>query len=372
MGFYLRWGQEWLKSQEEKAIDQQALNTTKNSMSDAEIEILGKKSLDFQSMNPNEDSNLPIAAASMGLSSKEYYNLWTQTNTDIPDIKEEPNKKRTQSYWDRAKEAYTKTRQVTNETQKELFGESQLRKSTAVNSLLVGLNAWYQKFQVAGMNSFAIASKAELERLAREQGKELDRDYSRFVGDPETEDNEIPLTWKIKSMMEGVKTASIRGALEISRKKTGKDIPTEILNLAPLAITDNVTYLNTKKDFKFAETDLEVINKHFPSVYAENLKIQQDGEVREPTTQERLDAYIDTVNQLYGSANPNGIETFFGSNQYFQEAMQTREGFKKYSIPATPGDMVRYTLTGSLGGEYSPLNNVIADIKLETEGEIAN
>jgi hypothetical protein len=82
MGFYLRWGQEWLKSQEEKAIDQQALNTTKNSMSDAEIEILGKKSLDFQSMNPNEDSNLPIAAASMGLSSKEYYNLWTQTNTD--------------------------------------------------------------------------------------------------------------------------------------------------------------------------------------------------------------------------------------------------------------------------------------------------
>ena len=40
--------------------------------------------------------------------------------------------------------------------------------------------------------------KAELERLAREQGKELDRDYSRFVGDPTTEDNEIPLTWKIK------------------------------------------------------------------------------------------------------------------------------------------------------------------------------
>ena len=371
MGFYLRWGQEWLKSQEEKAIDQQALNTAKNSMSDAEIEILGKKSLDFQSMNPNEDSNLPIAAASMGLSAGEYYNLWTQTNTDLPDSKEEPNKKRTQSYWDRAKEAYIKTRQVTNETQKELFGESQLRKSTAINSLLVGLNAWYQKFQVGGMNSYGIASKAELERLAREQGKELDRDYSRFVGDPTTEDNEIPLTWKIKSMMEGVKAASIRGALNISGRKIGKDIPTEILNLAPLAVTDNVTYLNTKKDFKFAETDLEVISKHFPSVYAENLKIQQDGEVREPTTQERLDAYIDTVNQLYGSANPTGIETFFGSNEYFQEAMQTREGFKKYSIPATPGDMVRYTLTGSLGGEYSPLNNVIADIKIETEGEIA-
>jgi hypothetical protein len=75
MNFYLRWGQEWLKSQEEKGIDQQALNTARNTMSDAELEILGKKTLDFQSMNPNEDSDLPIAAASMGLSAGEYYNL---------------------------------------------------------------------------------------------------------------------------------------------------------------------------------------------------------------------------------------------------------------------------------------------------------
>lgn len=93
MSFYLRWGQEWLKGQEEKYLDQQAVEQAKSSMSDVEIEALGKKTLDFQSMNPNEDSDLPYAAASMGLSGTDYYNLWKDTETVVPDPKEDFVKK---------------------------------------------------------------------------------------------------------------------------------------------------------------------------------------------------------------------------------------------------------------------------------------
>ena len=87
MSFYLKWGQEWLKSQEQNYIDQQSVEQAKSSMSDIEIEALGKKTLDFQSMNPNEDSDLPYAAASMGLSGIDYYNLWKDTETVVPDPK---------------------------------------------------------------------------------------------------------------------------------------------------------------------------------------------------------------------------------------------------------------------------------------------
>ena len=370
MSFYLRWGQEWLKEQEQKTLEQQSVDAAKSAMSDAEIEILGKQTLAFQSMLPNESSDLPYAAASMGLTNVDVYNLWKDTKTEIPDPNEEPNKKRSNQFWARIKDAYVNAKEVQHETQKELFGESQIRKSTVVNSLLVGLNAWYQGAQVALMNSYGVASKAELEKLAAEQGKDLDRDFSRFVGDPETEDNEIPLTWKVQSFMKGIQALAARYSLEEMEKKFGVKFSSEALNLIPALVTDSKTFLNTQKDFKFAETDLEVIKQHFPSVLSENLKIKEDGVDRPLTLQEQLDAYIDTVNQLYGSANPTGIETYFGSNDYFQQAMASREGFKKYSIPATPGDAIRYTLTGSLGGEYSPLNNVIADIKLETEGEI--
>lgn len=44
-------------------------------------------------MNPNEDSDLPYAAASMGLSGIDYYNLWKDTETVVPDPKEEFVKK---------------------------------------------------------------------------------------------------------------------------------------------------------------------------------------------------------------------------------------------------------------------------------------
>jgi hypothetical protein len=370
MSFYLNWGQEWLKRQEEKTLDKQAVEQAKSSMSDIEIEALGKKTLDFQSMNPNEDSDLPYAAASMGLSSTDYYNLWKDTETVVPDPKEDFVKKRSTSFWQQIKDGVQKTKDVQQETRQDLWGDAQLRKSTVINALIVGLNAKFQDFQVSGANSFGVASKAELERLAAEQGKELDRDYSRFVGDPETEDNEIPITWKLQSFIKGLEAGAVRSAIKKGARTLGFELTEEQLNLAPLAVTDSLSFLNTQKDFKFAETDIEVINKHFPSVYRENLKIAQDGEVREPTLQERLEAYIDTSNQLLGSGNPEGIEQYFGSNEYFQEAITSREGFKRYSIPATPGDQIRYTLTGSLGGEYSPLNNVIADIKLETEGLI--
>lgn len=43
MSFYLKWGQEWLKSQEQNYIDQQSVEQAKSSMSDIEIEALGKK-----------------------------------------------------------------------------------------------------------------------------------------------------------------------------------------------------------------------------------------------------------------------------------------------------------------------------------------
>lgn len=371
MSFYLKWGQEWLKSQEQNYIDQQSVEQAKSSMSDIEIEALGKKTLDFQSMNPNEDSDLPYAAASMGLSGIDYYNLWKDTETVVPDPKEEFVKKRSTSFWQQIKDGVQKTKDIQQETRQELWGNAQLRKSTVLNGLIVGLNAKFQDFQVSGANSFGVASKAELNKLANEQGKELDRDYSRFVGDPETEDNEIPITWKIQSFVKGLQAGAIRNTLKRGARTIGVELSEEQLNLVPLAATDSLSFLNTQKDFKFSETDIEVINKHFPSVFRNNLKIAQGGEVREPTLQEQLEAYLDTANQLLGSGTTDGIEQYFGSNEYFQEAQISREGFKRYSIPATPGDQVRYTLTGSLGGEYSPLNNVIADVKLETEGNIA-
>ena len=130
----------------------------------------------------------------MGLSGTDYYNLWKDTETVVPDPKEDFVKKRSTSFWQQIKDGVQKTKDVQQETRQDLWGDAQLRKSTVINALIVGLNAKFQDFQVGGANSFGVASKAELERLAAEQGKELDRDYSRFVGDPETEDNEIPIT----------------------------------------------------------------------------------------------------------------------------------------------------------------------------------
>ena len=372
MSFFINWGQEWIKSQKDKAIDEQNFNAAKNSLSDADVDALGGAALSFQSMTPDEQSDLPIAAASLGLTGSQYYNLWTQTNTVVPNRNDDDVKKRSISFWEKIKDARAYGRQAYQDTQAELFGDVQLRKSTLLNSALIGLNSIFQDYQVFFMNSFGVAAKDELNKLAAEQGKELDRDYSEFAGDPGTKGNRLPITWRIQSFLKGLQAFGARYVLEETSRNLNMDIPEQVLNIAPLAIADATTFLDTQTDFKFAQTDIDVIKEYFPSVYQENLKIKEDGINRELTLNEKLDVYLDTYNQLIGSANKQGIEQFFGTNDYFAKAQRSREGFKKYAIPATPGDQIRYTLTGTLGGEYSPLNNVIFDIKQKTEGEIAN
>ena len=308
MNFYINWSKDWNKAQQERIADQEAFDVAKNTMSDAEIETLGSQILNFQSMNPNEQSDLPYAAASMGLTGSQYYDLWKETETVIPNSNEDPNKKRHFGFWNRVKDGYQKTKEIQAETQKDLFPSlGALRKSTVLNGLLVGLNAKFQDFQVGFMNSYGVASKTELEKLAAEQGKDLDRDFSRFVGDPETEDNEIPISWKVQSFVKGLQALATREVLKKGLRNLNIDVSEQALNLVPLAITDSLAFRSTQKDFKFSQTDIETINKYFPSVYAENLKIKQDGEVREPTNTERIEAYIDTLNTVLGSANPNGI-----------------------------------------------------------------
>ena len=98
MSFFINWGQEWIKSQKDKAIDEQNFNAAKNSLSDADVDALGGAALSFQSMTPDEQSDLPIAAASLGLTGSQYYNLWTQTNTVVPNRNDDDVKKRSISF----------------------------------------------------------------------------------------------------------------------------------------------------------------------------------------------------------------------------------------------------------------------------------
>ena len=366
MSFYLNWGQEEADYNLATEAVEESYKLKKDTLGDDSIQQIGHQSELLISMNPWENQELPIASASMGLSTEQYHDLWTQTKPlaygydlhgDSPDTSY--LRQVLQGWRDTyvgAKEKYDI--QVEKDRALRDLGP-QLERSTKINMLLFALNAAWEAMSTTWVNSFSLEHKAYQWEWAKEKGLDIDKDFARFVGDEATDKNEVPIGIKAKSALVG----------------TGHLIK-NLINITP-TISDRAYNFMLSKNMidefgnpKFAKTDLQVILENIPDTQDPNNKIVLNGVERPLSTLEGVHLGVALTNEMFSSGSKQGLASYIGRNEYFQEAEETREGMKHIQVASNFGDSIRYTLTGSLSGEYSPKMSAYEDIQDLADAEV--
>ncbi len=373
--YYLKWGEERLEEANQLAAEEQALAVQKDMLGDEGIDALANKTETFKAMNPFETDDLAIASATMNLTTQQYQQLYMQTKPieyTYASGETSPTVEFSKKFFNRIKDGVNNTKEIQRQTQLDLFGEAQLRKSTVINAALLTLNSLFESIGTQFVNSIGIEQKAYQAEWAASKGLDIDKDFARYVGDKDTDKNEIPLGIKIKSFAAGV------GSFSENFDRTQRNFINSLINKeaateAPYISDRARNFLMSKNlvdDLGYPmlqQTDLEAIEEAFPDVLSEQIKLKTGGIERKLTLNEAVEVYTESFNEVLSSGSSEGLAGWFGRGKYLEEAEQTREGFKKASVASNFGDLVRYTLTGSLSGEYSPKMAVRTEIQDEAD-----
>ena len=375
MSYYLKWGEEKLEDFHYNEAKTKASEITKQQLGDEGLNDLGDKTSQFISMNPFESEDLAIASASMNITPKQYNDLWTTTRPQTYNYSvsgDSPVVELSKKFWGEIKDSYNNYKTFNKENQYNLFGEADVEKAAFINAAILTLNSLFEAGSVNLVNTIGLEQKAYQAEWAEEKGLDIDKDFARYVGDKDTEKNEVPLSIKLKSFIAGFKSFSI------NNDRMMDSLVDNILNKESASYTPYISdrarnYLLSKNlvddlgNPMLQKTDIQAIEEAFPDVLSEQIKIKTGGIERKLTLNESVDVYIETFNELLSSRSEEGLESWFGRGQYLEEARESREGFKTASIASNFGDLVRYSLTGSLSGEYSPKMAVRTEIQDEAD-----
>ena len=374
--YYLKWGEERLEDKYYQDAQKQSIDVQKNILGDDGIDALADKTTTLKGMNPFESDDLAMASATLNLTNQQYYNLWTQTKPQqyyYSNGETSPTVEFSKKFFAKIKDAVNNTKEIERKTQLDLFGENQIRKSTAINAALVALNSIFETGSTFLVNTIGLEQKAYQSEWAKSLGLNIDRDFARYVGDKDTEKNEIPLGIKIKSFGAGLKSLLINADIQ-EQNLINNILNKETVAQAPYVSDRARNYLMSKNlvddlgNPMLQKSDVQVIQENFPDVLSEQIKIKTGGVDRKLTLNESVEVYQMAFNEILGGGiGQEGLAGWFGRGEYLDEAEQTREGFKKASIASNFGDLVRYTFTGSLSGEYSPKMAVSQDIQEQAD-----
>ena len=377
MSFYLNWGQEEADYKLSTDALEESYNLQKDSIGDEGLQQLGNQTELFMSMNPWENDELPVAAASMNLSPQQYYDLWSQTkplNYSYDNNGDSPDVSYLKSMVTTLKDTYVGAKNKFDTQVEKDFGP-QLDRSAKINMLLTGLGALWQELNVNWVNSFALEQRAYQWEWAKEKGLDIDKDFARYVGDEATDKNEVPLHIKILSGLVGarefIRYSGQKGDYHKSQVGLYKNpVPKPGVSDRAYNYMLSKNMVDEFGNPRLAKSDLQVIHEHIPDVLASDNTIIVGGVPRKLSTLEGLHLNAAVMNELYSSGSKEGLTSYFGRNEYFNEAEETREGMKHIQVASNFGDSIRYTLTGSLSGEYSPKMSVYEDIQDLADAEL--
>ena len=365
------WNTEWLKAYSEHLAYTKKKELKKEELG-ADAIALQARYEELIEMTPNEIDEVIVPVANMGISNKQYYEIYKQTTPNPIHIESQRPKDITDrlkhswlNFKDYVSAGTTDFSQVNDgEWMDEVYDVYELARDnkTFVQSLFTFLNAPGEGVQKWMQNNVHTPYFMKQEEMLGKYGDALGITAADLI--------EFEQEGKNVNQPE-LKAAALRIA-------TGFAILPEIaLRLGPESlVTDewkaSVNRLDIKRDNWLMakgivdedgnpylyETQLKVILEMMPDAYIDNIKIAEKGKRRPLTESEKMDIAVRTYTEFMGEeVDPNSaVLNALMEGSPLLANRELREGYTQAQVSSNVGDFFSYLITGNMHGRYSPQN----------------
>lgn len=374
----LYFDQDWLKSQEQAAAFEKALNTKYNQLGNQGISSLGTGVKLYKDLLPTAPSSLHIALAELKVDTPTAYELYKGSKTNLPNysyryinpgqsaVLDSINKgiKNAVENPDDKSNIFADNRLI-NSLRNRIGGNGKpddlsfLDRVSPFIGILTGLMG-----EVKKQSSISSANYlAELEEIAKSKGMTLE-DWISYEGDELTKKNKAPLLDKI--------TAYIRSR-DVSEQMTTYNNTGVFTGLTPKAeqwllsqgkVNDDGTPFIPQSEFDFLS------DKKFVEYFAKTLLIRNpDGEFRNLNLNELIKtAYQASAYVFRGTPDERSAYDVFGGGA-LGAAEESRRIGTEYGLAQTPGDSLSLIAGDTLRYEYSPKNPIFEETQAKYQRE---
>ena len=370
--------QDWLKSQEEAAAFEKALNTRYYSLGNNGIASLGSGVKKYKDLLPTAPSSLHIALAELQVDTPTTYELYKGSKTQLPNYTYRYMNPNQSATLDSITRGLSKAAEDP-EDKSNIFADSKLiqnlrnriggngkpddmsflDKISPIIGLLTGVMG-----EVKKQSSISSANYlAELEEIAKSKGMTLE-DWISYEGDERTKYNKAPLLDRILAFSRSRDVGEMMKSYNQTGVFTGLTPNAEQWLLKQGKVNEDGTPFIPQTEFDF------LTNEKFAEYVAKTLLIRNpDGELRKMDLNEMIATmYQASAYAFRGTPDERSAYNVFGGGA-LAAGEESRAKGVEYGLAQTPGDSLSLVAGSTFRYEYSPRNPIFEETQAKYQRE---